>query len=218
MADISGIARTGIIKSLNHLVKCGYVEKKDRYRSDGSQSSNIYRILYDHNPDKKHLRGKYQGPSKQDTPVPPEVTPPVPSENTPPVPPEGTPPVLSEGTPNEHPTLTPQVTTPIEQGRFSEFWAVYPVKKDRKTCAQKWKSRNLDRLADMIIADVTRRRIDDVQWQNGYIPHPKTYINGDKWEDEIQTKTVGNNNVYQTNNNAAAEWLKQSSVIDGELA
>lgn len=74
--------------------------------------------------------------------------------------------------------------------KFNAFWSLYPKKCGKKSCAAIWKRRKLDNLADLIIADVTRKRIDDVQWSKGYIPNPQTYLNGDRWEDEVQTKAA----------------------------
>lgn len=71
--------------------------------------------------------------------------------------------------------------------RFSEFWTAYPKKVGKKTCLGIWKRRKLDNKADLIIADITRRQSDDVKWREGFIPNPQTYLNGDRWEDEIQT-------------------------------
>jgi hypothetical protein len=68
--------------------------------------------------------------------------------------------------------------------RFAEWWDVYPKKVEKKKCLAKWKSRGLDKLADMLIADVKKRR-KSKKWQNGFIPNPLTYINGDRWEDEL---------------------------------
>lgn len=39
--------RTSVSKSISILVECGYVEVRARYRNDGGQTSNEYRILFD---------------------------------------------------------------------------------------------------------------------------------------------------------------------------
>jgi len=41
---------------------------------------------------------------------------------------------------------------------------------------------------DMIIDNVRHRIENDPRWQAGFIPDPTTYINGDRWEDEINTQ------------------------------
>ena len=74
--------------------------------------------------------------------------------------------------------------------RFAEWWSVYPKKNDKKKCLAKWKTRKLDAVADKLIADV-KRRLNTQKWQEGYIPNPLTYINGDRWEDEIEANVGG---------------------------
>ncbi len=69
--------------------------------------------------------------------------------------------------------------------RFEEWWKVYPKKVGKKDCLKKWKARQLDGIADKLIGDV-RRRIHTQKWKDGYIPNPATYINGDRWEDEVE--------------------------------
>jgi len=70
--------------------------------------------------------------------------------------------------------------------RFEEWWKLYPKKVGKKPCQTKWKARKLDRLADTLIADVLNRIDHDDQWKRGFAPHPATYLNQDRWDDEIQ--------------------------------
>ena len=74
------------------------------------------------------------------------------------------------------------------KNRFDDFWAAYPKKKEKKKCKAKWKTRKLDHLADMIIADIVNRLKNDRQWLEGFVPNPLTYINGDRWEDDIELR------------------------------
>ncbi|RME56845.1 hypothetical protein D6779_09920 [Candidatus Parcubacteria bacterium] len=89
--------------------------------------------------------------------------------------------------------------------RFNDWWSVYPKKVGKKACLAKWKSRNLDEIADRLIDDVTRRISQDRRWIEGYIPNPLTYINQDRWEDEIEPML----RVVQPNKGctAADRWL-----------
>jgi hypothetical protein len=71
---------------------------------------------------------------------------------------------------------------------FAKFWSAYPRKQAKAEAAKAWKSQKLAPLADLIVADVTRRRLDDCQWRDPqYIPHPTTYLRQRRWEDEILT-------------------------------
>ena len=71
--------------------------------------------------------------------------------------------------------------------RFDEFWALFPNKVKKKQAMRTWRSRNLDKISDTIIASVRERISNDPRWSSGYIPDPTTFLNGDRWEDEIDT-------------------------------
>jgi hypothetical protein len=90
------------------------------------------------------------------------------------------------GTRNKEPKSLEQQAARKTADRFEEFWAAYPVKKGRAEAEAKWKARELDAIADTIIADVKRRIAEDRQWRDGYIPHGSTYVNGRGWEDAVE--------------------------------
>ena len=69
--------------------------------------------------------------------------------------------------------------------RFSEFWNAYPKKVKKAESMRKWKSKHLDDKADEIIADIQIRLADDKRWKDGFIPDPTTYLNGERWNDEV---------------------------------
>jgi uncharacterized protein YdaU (DUF1376 family) len=71
---------------------------------------------------------------------------------------------------------------------FENWWSEYPKKVGKKDCLKKWKSRRLDTIADTLIED-TKKRIKSKKWQDGFIPNPLTYINGDRWNDELEQQT-----------------------------
>jgi hypothetical protein len=68
-------------------------------------------------------------------------------------------------------------------------------KKDKRKAELKWsRLREKDRLA--ILADVPKRLAEDRSWKAGYVPHPTTYLNGERWNDEIQQDSE---KVYRIN-------------------
>ena len=73
--------------------------------------------------------------------------------------------------------------------RFNEFWTVYPKKIGKKPCLAKWKSLNLDSISDMILKDILNRKENHRPWIEGFIMNPLTYINQNRWEDEIEAKS-----------------------------
>jgi len=69
--------------------------------------------------------------------------------------------------------------------RFDDFWAEYPRGERRLHALRAWRNKNLDPIADAIIADVRKRRERHRQWLDGFVPHAATYLNGERWNDPI---------------------------------
>lgn len=71
-------------------------------------------------------------------------------------------------------------------GTFQQFWDAYPRKEDKGKARKAWKTHNCAPLVDLILATVERYKKTD-QWQKDagqFIPHPTTWLNGKRWEDE----------------------------------
>lgn len=129
IAEMIGAHRVSVSKALSNLAACGYVETRTRYRNDGGQTSNEYRILFD--------APSVQGSLDLDMPTAPdyEDEPPV-ADSLPPCSETATPPVASGATPpvaeplhhiNE-PTLTPQANAVVDGAggaSVPEFAKVY---------------------------------------------------------------------------------------------
>lgn len=69
---------------------------------------------------------------------------------------------------------------------FDSFWSLYPKKKAKKACEQKWRALKLDSHIEQILEKLKQQIENDDQWLRGYIPDPLTYLNQARWEDEIQ--------------------------------
>lgn len=69
---------------------------------------------------------------------------------------------------------------------FARFWGEYPKKVGKKPCEQKWRTKKLWRLEKKIIQDIHSRKAVDRKWHEGFIPNPLTYLNQERWEDEIE--------------------------------
>ena len=70
--------------------------------------------------------------------------------------------------------------------RFNDFWSAWPSSKRkvaRAECEKKWAKHDLDMVADIIIANVTKLKKTE-QWTSGFDPAPLTYINQRRWEDD----------------------------------
>lgn len=81
--------------------------------------------------------------------------------------------------------------------RFDDFWEAYPRKEGDKPKALKyWKRDKLDTIADHIIAVVEYFKKSNPAWLPNakgetFIPLPTTFINGKRWNDEIQPVKTG---------------------------
>ena len=67
---------------------------------------------------------------------------------------------------------------------FDEFWKLYPRKEGRKKAEEKWDRLTLANQQKAIV-DVPKRNLEHGTWVEGFVPHAATYINGERWEDEI---------------------------------
>lgn len=78
-----------------------------------------------------------------------------------------------------------------ENELFDKFWEVYPRKVDKKKAREKFtKIKPTEELVDLMIKQIERfKQTNDWQKENGkYIPHPSTWLNNNRWEDEIETE------------------------------
>lgn len=85
-----------------------------------------------------------------------------------------------------------EVERPKELGQknnFDLFWSVYPRKVKKREALDIWKRKKLGSQYQALITDVQNRLQKDDAWKNGFIPHPTTYLRGERWTDEIQITT-----------------------------
>jgi len=86
-------------------------------------------------------------------------------------------------------TDQPDVTArhEIVTADFDTFWAAYPRKEAKQTAQSAWRKRKPDLL---IVLPALERQKASAPWlkdHGQYIPHPATYINGERWKDELPT-------------------------------
>ena len=74
------------------------------------------------------------------------------------------------------------------ENAFNEFWKVYPKKRDKKKSHIKFLSVCKNEQVYKSIMDGLRRQAASADWlkNNGqYIPYPATWLNGERWNDEV---------------------------------
>jgi hypothetical protein len=89
-----------------------------------------------------------------------------------------------------------ETETPISPSRgfdgFEEFWKIYPRRTAKSAALKAWNKLKPDsELQNKIKAAVERQtRFPGWMKDDGqFIPHAATYLNGRRWEDEVQTET-----------------------------
>jgi len=77
---------------------------------------------------------------------------------------------------------------------FDKFWKAYPKKVGKKKVQDKFKANNYP--IDLIIKNIELQKKSD-QWQNQqYIPNPETYLNQERWTDEVVLETISDEPIY----------------------
>lgn len=98
---------------------------------------------------------------------------------------------------------------------FDRFWEVYPKKRKKKNAREIWKRKKLDPQADHLIADVLGRLEGDDRWKAGYIPDPTTYLNQERWDDEM-TDSSGKKLTYAQRMKQKADEIEARRNADNE--
>lgn len=104
------------------------------------------------------------------------------------------------------------------------FWKPYPqghrVKKKQSYEKYKRKKYYLSPMKETIMNDIALRKEKHRSWIDGFVPHPTTYLNGERWNDEIQSKENLNGNNRKINGSKGASIARvlescfESSTID----
>jgi hypothetical protein len=97
--------------------------------------------------------------------------------------------------------------------RFDEFWNKYPhgARNAKKTCLAKWQRENLDSIADEILAKLDLQILNDRKWVAGFCPSSLTYINQERWNDELDMRPRGTTSKQQSTDsfhNTMAKYKK----------
>lgn len=79
---------------------------------------------------------------------------------------------------------------------FEEFWKAYPKKVNRKEALYRWKKAKLPPIEVILKKISEQKNTDEWQKDNGkYIPHPSTWINKERWLDEIDVGIIKKENT-----------------------
>jgi hypothetical protein len=69
---------------------------------------------------------------------------------------------------------------------FQKLWSAYPKKTDKKKAWQRWNNMNgLRPGIETLLSAIERQKISR-SWKEGFVPHLSTWLNGARWEDEVE--------------------------------
>lgn len=119
------------------------------------------------------------------------------AHRTPDVPPTtpDAPPTFSDAPPTPTVTTRAEAKATVRQAAhadgFDAFWQVYPVKKGKQAALKAWARLKLTPEAVDAVLFKLRQQVErDDDWLRGFAPHPATYLNGARWNDEIAQPRV----------------------------
>jgi hypothetical protein len=75
---------------------------------------------------------------------------------------------------------------------FEKFWKEYPKKENKKKTQEIWIRKKLDSSYEQIISFIKKAKGTE-RWQKGFIPHATTFLNGERWNDDISSYGEGEN-------------------------
>lgn len=84
---------------------------------------------------------------------------------------------------------------------FDIFWQAYPKKVNRKKAEAKWKKLSKENRAKAYVDCQTRFKDTDYE----FIPHPTTYLNGERWNDEAPRAPTEKKGVIEQLHDAIQE-------------
>ncbi|QAY93670.1 phage replication protein [Pseudomonas sp. ACM7] len=94
------------------------------------------------------------------------------------------------------PLTPPTPAASATEDLFPKFWKLYPNKKGKANAEKAWKKLKVTDELFALIASGLAKQVVCADWTKDagkYIPHPTTWLNGKRWEDEVKVAS----NVHQ---------------------
>lgn len=156
LAAEAGVSVRTVDSSLKVLEQKGFIEKKNRVEGN-EKISNLYTVLVG-------------GVEQEVRYLAQEVH-------------QGSAPVARGGSAGGAHRTKSNIEPKPSNYSFEDFWSDYPRKEAKKKAEQIY-NRLAEKARAAIKADLPLRKATDA-WQRGFAPHATTYLNGERWEDEI---------------------------------
>lgn len=85
-----------------------------------------------------------------------------------------------------HPRKPKKLLSGSAPDAFVRFWDAYPKKEAKKNAIRAWNSLSPNEETQARILTAIEIRKHTEQWALGFVPLPATYLNGSRWEDEVE--------------------------------
>jgi len=98
---------------------------------------------------------------------------------------------------------------------FEKFWKEYPKKRSKKKAEEKFLKLPRDLLPKILQA--ISKQTKSFEWQKDdgqFIPHPNTWINGKRWEDDINSYNFNNSNHGKNQRNNLSGYVSKEGYAD----
>lgn len=106
----------------------------------------------------------------------------------------------------------------VVDSQFDAFWNAYPRKMGKPAALKAWKSVDGNRCAKTIAAGLARW-VDYWTWRNEpeYVPHPATWLNQRRWEDDTPPRTRRNGSAKASTMDKLreVEFNDNGMMVDG---
>ena len=162
LAEECDLDRSTVIRHIVTLERCGLLMRVHRKRKNGSTTSNGYQLFLEKQP-----VGKYNPPSRK---MPP-------------------PPVVNCDPHNLGSNNLGNITNNISV-IFDDLWSIYPKKvgkgQARKAFNAALRKVDYDKIHAALIDYVKASTGKDKK----YLPHLSTWLNGERWDDELQEQSL----------------------------
>lgn len=172
LAKKAGSGKDQIRSALKELLDVGYLVKEQAHGSDGKFSRNVFVLQEDAPP--------LSGNPTTGNPMTGKPSTGNPTENN-----------KDKKKKERKPPISPE-----GEARFHSFWQAYPRKEAKAKAKAAWaKLEQLEMTDDLMrsIFEALARQKRSEQWQREggqFIPHPATWINQRRWEDEVAPVTA----------------------------
>lgn len=98
---------------------------------------------------------------------------------------------------------------------FENFWQEYPKKAGKKKARVSFLKLKKDLLPTIL--DALEKQKSSPAWQDNdgkYIPYLATWINGERWEDEVQTQHFNNSNYGKNQRHFGSGYVSKTGYAD----